>query len=358
MPVKLPVKEELPTSAMIPSAGATDKAFLDQIPLRVVMLLAAPYLAGKNPADAIRLAHKLYRESRFTGTLDILGEDADSVEDCEAAVTAYMSLIDDVGDNLLPVDSAQRQLTVSMKPSMFSITAPGARGGNDPNLDEAFERIRKVVEYGFRKGVKLTLEAEDHRWTDFHLETYFALINEGFTNLGTVLQSRLFRTRNDVRRFDERMRVRLVIGIYNEPAERAHTNKQVMKETLVEHAGELLQRGTYVEVASHDHTCIEHFFRDAAYPNRAPADRFETQFLLGVPRKKLQNGLVSGSYFEHFRQADSARSYFEELAATGVLVRLYLPFGKESVAGPYCKRRLKANPNMIGYGIKNFLHIE
>ena len=47
-----------------------------------------------------------------------------------------------------------------------------------------------------------------------------------------------------------------------------------------------------------------------------------------------------------------------ELARSGVLVRMYLPYGKEDVAGPYCKRRLQANPNMISYGIKNLLHIK
>ncbi len=39
----------------------------------------------------------------------------------------------------------------------------------------------------------------------------------GYENLGTVLQSRLFRTMQDIERFQEGMRVRLVIGIYQEP---------------------------------------------------------------------------------------------------------------------------------------------
>ncbi len=56
----------------------------------------------------------------------------------------------------------------------------------------------------------MTLEAEDHRWTNFQLESYFALVNAGYSNLGTVLQTRLFRTEKDLDRFDQRMRVRLV----------------------------------------------------------------------------------------------------------------------------------------------------
>jgi proline dehydrogenase len=359
MPVKLPLREDVQALEMAPSVGSQEPSLIDQIPLRVVLMLAAPYLAGRTSHDAIELAHRIYRENAFTATLDILGEDSQTVDDCEETVQAYKTLIDEVAANQLPA-GGRKQLTVSFKPSMFSIAAPSENGGTDPKLDDAYERIKKVVAYAQEKKINLTLEAEDHRWTDFHLESYFSLINEGYTNLGTVLQSRLFRTRNDIRRFDERMRVRMVIGIYNEPAEIAHTQKPVMKEVLVEEAAELLDRGVYVELASHDVSCIDNFMLTAAIPNRVPATQFETQFLLGVPRKKIQQGLISGSYFLELAETVPAedRGYLESLAQTGINVRLYLPYGTEKVAGPYCKRRLKANPNMIGFGIKNLLHIK
>lgn len=359
MPVKLPVRDEVQSLEMAPGAGSQEPSLIDQIPLRVVLMLAAPYLAGRTARDAIELAHKLYRENAFTGTLDILGEDSQTIDDCENAVEDYKTLINEVAAQQLPA-SGRKQLTISFKPSMFSIAPPSGRGGHDPKLDDAYERIRKVVAHGMEKKVNLTLEAEDHRWTDFHLETYFSLIEEGYTNLGTVLQSRLFRTRNDVRRFDERMRVRMVIGIYNEPAEISHTQKSVMKEVLIEEACELLERGTYVELASHDVHCVDNFMLNAVLPNHAPATQFETQFLLGVPRKKLQQALVSGSYFLELAESTSPenRAYLENLAKTGVTVRMYLPYGSDKVAGPYCKRRLKGNPNMIGFGIKNLLHLE
>src|SRR5438067_12047605 len=99
MPVKLPLREDFRTLEMAPSAGSQEPSLLDQIPSRIVLMLAAPYLAGRNSSDAINLAHRIYKQNEFTGTLDILGEDADTVDDCEKAVEAYLSLIDEVAAN-------------------------------------------------------------------------------------------------------------------------------------------------------------------------------------------------------------------------------------------------------------------
>lgn len=362
MPVELPVRVEPEAQEMVPIAGSTAPSIVDSIPLRIVLLLASPYLAGQTQEEAIKVAHRLYKSDRFSSTIDILGEDSETDEECEQAVSNYQALIEAVSKDRLPTDNFLEQASVSMKPSMFSTLAPQAErsASVSAELERAYERIKSVVDFARQHKVRVTLEAEDHRWTDFHLETYFSLINEGYTNLGTVLQSRLYRTRDDLKRFDERMRVRLVIGIYNEHAAIAQTAKPIMKDLLVADAGELANRGVYVEIATHDAGCLEAFFSKVAVPQRLPAGQFETQFLMGVPRKKLQLALKTGSYFRALAKGAEGEThrYLEELACQGTLVRLYLPFGRDNVAGPYCKRRLKANPNMIGYGIKNLLNIQ
>ncbi len=371
MPVKSPVEtttvsgtsssSESKAKELAVTAGSQKPSIVDTIPLPLVLMLAAPYLAGKTADSAITRAHKVFKDSRFTSTIDILGEDATTDADCDGYVLQYERLIDMVASAPLPVSRPQEQMTVSMKPSMFStVYPPAAVGPGAAELDKAFERIKRVTHYAKSKNVAMTLEAEDHNWADFHLETYFTLIEEGYTNLGTVLQARLFRTKQDVKRFDERMRVRMVIGIYNEPKEVAYTEKPIMKEFLIDYAGDLLKRGTYVELATHDADCLGKFFHQIAIPQRVPASCFETQFLLGVPRQKLEEGLVSGKYFIDLATEAGTRDaeYLSELARTGIPVRMYLPFGSDKVAGPYCKRRLKANPNMMAYGIKNLLHIQ
>ena len=360
MPVATPVKEKPVQENHGHAAAPSQLSIVDTLPVKLVMMLAAPYLAGKNADDALSKAHKVYKESKFCSTVDILGEDARVDEDCDQSVENYKRLIDMVAKNPIPCKTHREQITVSFKPSMFSIMSPASEASDrQKHLDRAYDRIESIVRHAKEKNINVTLEAEDHTWADFHLNTYFALIERGYLNCGTVIQSRLFRTAKDIQRFDERMRVRMVIGIYNEPADVALTEKPQMKQKAIEYARELLSRGTYVELASHDTDCMTGFIEDAVLPTRSPATQFEVQHLLGVPRKEIQEAFVSGKFFVDMaaNATGDRRDQLAELAKSGVLVRMYLPYGTDNVAGPYCKRRLKANPNMIGYGIKNFLHI-
>lgn len=365
MPVLAPTQESLAEKPMDSHKRDQQFSVVDALPLSLVLWLARPYLAGQTSVQAIDLAHEIYSRHKFASTIDILGEESRSDDDCEHAVAAYRQLIDGVAAKPINVSghfSKNAQMTISIKPSMFTVVEEVGGALTAKHLDRAYERIEALVGYAKSKQINMTLEAEDHRWTDFHLDTYVSLINKGYTNLGTVLQSRLFRTRNDLRRFDERMRVRMVIGIYQEPAEIAQTQKPVMKSLLVEYSKELLARGTYVEVASHDEKCQEQFIKEAVLPLKASATQFESQFLLGVPRKELEANLTSGSYFRRMLETNNElnaadKEHLEKLSATGELVRLYLPYGENKLSAAYCKRRLKANPNMALFGIKNLLRI-
>jgi proline dehydrogenase len=333
-------------------------SLVDLLPLNMVRHLASPYIAGNDSPAAITLAHELFEKHGIFSNFDILGEDVSLSSVADNYVTIYRNLIDALVGQKLQVEDMRKQISISMKPSMFSVTSPRPGRMCKLLLDETFDRIAQVVDYAFRNGVNMTLEAEDRRWTNFQLETYFALVQAGYTNLGTVLQTRLFRTAKDIERFDDKTRVRLVIGIYEEPAAIAYTDKRQMKSLLVDFAGKLLANGAYVELATHDSHYLQRFFAEIAIPRQLSTSRFETQFLLGVPREKLQAGLVNGSFFQSYRgsQYRNCASYLDALTNGGVLVRMYLPFGAPHVAGPYCKRRLRENHNLILYGIKNILH--
>jgi len=365
MALKTPVKEGLSNKmkqeSQPPAPKPPGKSIFDLIPVSLVLQLAKPYLAGETANDALKLARQLYLEDNYSATLDILGEDAANDSDCDASVLHYKQLIDAIVQSPLPLKEpvdARRNPTVSFKPSMFATKAPTVGQVRSVDLDKAYNRIETLVNYACERNVNVTLEAEDHRWTDFQLESYFSLIQSGYRNVGTVLQTRLFRTAKDIKRFDQRMRTRLVIGIYNEPAEVAHTNKAKMKELLVAYSRELLARGTYVEVATHDTKCLADFFAATVNDKVAP-DRFETQYLHGVPRRRFQQALISGQLFkgDEYKKIIEAKECLDRLAKEGVLVRMYLPFGEGKVSGAYCRRRLKENPNMITYGIKNLLGI-
>lgn len=333
---------------------------IDLLPTNIVLQLAAPYLAGWNSKEALAMAKSVWAKNNFAGTLDVLGEESASSEQCESYVQTYVDLIDHISNDPLSVQDKRYQLTISFKPSMFCVVSSPDTLPKQQYLDQGFSRMKQVVDYAKKRQVEITLEAEDHNWTDFHLESYFALLSAGYSNLGTVVQTRLHRTIRDLRRFDERTRVRLVIGIYNENAQIAYQSKQDMKEALIGCSRELLSKGAYVELATHDCRYIDKFFKNVVLPLHTAPNQFETQFLLGVPRLRLQQMLVNGEYFKQWHISNSAmanRSHLEMLAQSGTLVRLYLPFGAGEIASPYCKRRLQYNPHLIIYGIKNLLHI-
>lgn len=342
MPVEAPVKRRHSNLNMPEEkTKASNMNLIDKIPVDLVLFMASPYIAGEKPQDAVSMAHKLWNAHQFTSTLDILGEDMSSDADCDASVQNYKDLADQIALNPLPVQNQREQMTISLKPSMFSTKAPGQEGC-EPALARAFSRIESITAYAREKSINVTLEAEDYRWTDFHLNTYFDLLRKGYSNLGTVVQTRLFRSEKDIQRFSADLkgkRVRLVIGIYNESPKIAHTDKAIMKNLMVKYAEELLKMGVYVEFATHDEACIKSFINNVVIPQAISSDRFETQFLHGVPRDQLQNALTEGTS----GQVNPGK----------ILVRKYLPFGPGKVAGAYCRRRLKENPNMIGYGIKN-----
>ena len=85
------------------------------------------------------------------------------------------------------------------------------------------------------------------------------------------------------------------------------------------------------------------FLPDVVLPLRIPANQFETQFLLGVPRLRLQQMLTSGEYFKQWNMSNTTaadRSHLETLAQSGTLVRLYLPFGSGRSGQPVLQAAL------------------
>lgn len=332
-------------------------AIVNMMPNPFVKLFAKPYVAGSSVADAISTARQLHAERRIAATLDVLGEAASDEAQIQTALELYRRTIDAIVDAGAAgaFSSGQRRPSVSLKPSTFTVTHRDAKGDLAATTDRVrcHENIADLVRYAAERDVALTIDMEDHAWVDFTLGCYQKLLDEGLTNVGTVLQSMLFRTRDDVQRFDARARVRLVIGIYREPASIAHTAKRDMKRRLVEHAEALLDRGVLVEFATHDEEYLFRFLKEVVVARGIGPDRFEVQMLLGVPRTRVQDQLVDGSYFQRPELGDTAAL---EPLRKGVLTRLYVPFAigwDQALA--YCKRRLNENPNIVWYGIKNLV---
>lgn len=167
MPVEAPTREAVVETNTAVALPTKRKTAVDFLPAKLVLTLASPYLAGRAADQAIAIAHQLYQRNRFASTLDILGEDAQRDEDCEASVQNYIQLVDAVCANPVAVEKPRQQLTISFKPSMFSTMAPKPGNESRKALDDAFDRIMRVVDYGAKHKINMTLEAEDHRWSTF-----------------------------------------------------------------------------------------------------------------------------------------------------------------------------------------------
>ncbi|MBX7183734.1 MAG: proline dehydrogenase family protein [Vicinamibacteria bacterium] len=290
------------------------RAVIDLMPAPLVRTFAAPYIAGKGVSSGVAKADDLHKRLGLYSTLDLLGEEVFLREDVEATVQVYFRMIEALKD--------RPYASISLKPTQIGI---------NQTLSYCQDNLRRITAAAAAHGMRITLDMEDRTLTDASLVMYKAVRSE-FDNIGIVLQSRLFRTPDDIKSLHARpCRVRICIGIYKERAEVALQDKPDMKERLFEQVQLLLDHGHYPEIATHDEPlvrrCIEHLDKRGV-----AKDAYEFQMLLGVPRGELQG----------------------EIVKRGQIMRLYVPFAEDwKYATRYLKRRLAANPAMAFMVMKN-----
>lgn len=296
------------------------------IPPFLVRFFARPYVAGDSLAKAVDVAAGLWRDRRLLTTLDLLAEDIHHDDQAQRNLETYLQMVDVVAaDNRL---TGAAQPTLSLKPSSYT-THPMQRGGDAAGSLQAIERI---VERASERGVQVTVDMESHHWTDFTLAALQRLHAAGHRHVGCVLQTRLNRTEQDLDKLPPGIRVRLVIGIYREPADIAIADKKAMKQRLLDLGEQLLRRGHYVEFATHDDGYVRSFLEQVVPKTGVGPDRYEVQMLYGVPREKL----------------------LRDLCDRGVKCRLYVPFALSwAMAIEYLRRRLDEYPAMMFLVSKN-----
>lgn len=298
------------------------------IPPPLVRFFAKPYVAGDSLAKAVEVAAKLYAEEGYLSSLDLLAEGIETAAQVEKNVDTYLRMIDAVAADPRFATPASRP-SVSLKPSSYT-TAPMEEGGDAAGSLAAMQRI---VERAAERGVAVTVDMESRHWTDFTLDCLRTFHDAGHEHVGAVLQTRLHRTREDLDRLPAAIRVRLVIGIYCEPEDLALSDKGAMKERMLEYARLLLERGHYVEFATHDEAYIQRFLSEVVEPMGVGPERFELQLLYGVPRARLCGDLMQ----------------------RGLRVRLYVPFAEGwAMAIAYLRRRLDECPAMAWLVLKNW----
>jgi proline dehydrogenase len=272
---------------------------------------ARRFIAGETIEEAIGAARSL--EGRgLSQTLDYLGESADTLEAAEEATRAYGQILDRIVES-----GAGRNISLKL-----------TQLGLDVSREAAQTNLRRILEPAKTEGFFVRIDMENSPYTEATLEIFEALWDQGFTNLGVVLQSALFRTAQDLPRVVGRgARVRLVKGAYQEAAEIAYQRKADVDAAYVMQMQYLLRDGTFPALATHDVEIIEAAKAFVAKEGIAK-ERFEFQMLYGV-RRDLQSALVKDGYG----------------------VRVYIPFGRQWF--PYFMRRLGERPANVAFVLKS-----
>jgi proline dehydrogenase len=279
---------------------------------------AERFVAGETLEAAIAAA-KACNADGLSVSLDYLGESVASREEAKAASDMAIECLEAIQRE--GIDG-----NISIKPTQVGL-----------DIDEDFCRrnvarvLDRARELGDGEGeIFVRLDMESSEYTEPTIRLFEALWAEGYRNTGTVVQSALRRTPDDVERLVATgSRVRLVKGAYKEPSEVAFPAKSTVDQKFVEEMKVLLERGNFPAIATHDEEMIR-ATRHWAWEIGVPKESFEFQMLYGV-RRDLQH----------------------RLREEGYNVRVYIPFGDSWY--PYLMRRLAERPANVVFMAGNIM---
>jgi len=285
------------------------------MPGSIVWIFSKRYIAGENLEDAVNLVKSL-NEKEIYATIDVLGEAIKNKDEALEDKSKCLEVLDAIKDNNLMAN-------LSIKPTQMGL-----------GLDEdfAYQQVSELVEKAKDMNNFLRIDMEDSPHTDSTLLLYKRL-KEKFNNVGVVIQSYLKRSYNDVVDLNRlNANYRLCKGIYIEPSEIAYNDRQKIRDNYIKILEEILKKGNYVGIATHDEYLINESYR-LIKELHIHKDKFEFQMLLGV-REDLR----------------------DKINADGYKIRIYVPFGKDWYK--YSIRRLQENPQIAGFIVKNLLGIK
>lgn len=274
---------------------------------------ARRFIAGESVAEAIEAARALEAHG-LTVTLDLLGEAVAARDAALRAVEQYIA-------SMAAIARAGVGRNISLKLTQLGLTIDRAT---------TVDNLRRVLDAAAADEFFVRIDMENSPYTDATLDILDTLWQQGHRHVGTVIQSYLKRSTDDIRRLNALgSRVRLVKGAYKEPKNVAYQMKSEVDAAFIALMRLLLDEGTYPAIATHDPSMIDATKAYAKSKGHAN-DRFEFQMLYGI-RRDLQAALVKEGY----------------------RVRVYVPFGKQWY--PYFMRRLGERPANVAFVLRGIV---
>lgn len=275
---------------------------------RVAKSFANRFVAGETLDSALAAVTRLNARG-ITASLDLLGESVHNEAEARAAGDAYVRMLD-------RIHQQKADANVSVK-----LTAMGLDISEDLCVSIMHRILQRARDYN--SFVRIDMESSDYtqRTLDLFEQRLYPAYREA---VGIVLQSYLYRTPADVERANHlKARVRLCKGAYKEPETVAYPAKKDVDSTYVRCMHDLMLKGNYPGIATHDEAIIKEAKRFAK-EKKIASDRYEFQMLYGV-RRDLQDRLVREGY----------------------QMRVYVPFGTQWY--PYLMRRLAERPANVAF---------
>ena len=263
---------------------------------------ASRFVAGETLDECVVVLRRLNDQGLYANTT-LLGEGVLEPGETEAVVTAYREIIDRIADEQLLANVALKLTHL----------------GLDVAEELALRNVRTLVERATERDGFIRIDMEESSYVDATLRIYRRLREDGFERVGTVLQSCLYRTPDDLAALlPLKPNLRLVKGAYLESHDVAFAHKTEVDDAYGRLMERMLLEAEHTAIATQDERLIE---RAIAYTTDKgiDRDRFEFQMLYGV-RPQLQLDLVRRGY--------------KVLVAT--------PFGPDWY--PYLMRRLGERP--------------
>jgi proline dehydrogenase len=288
--------------------GAADNPQVRRVVSKHGMRLGGSrFVAGETMDDCVRVLRELNDRGLYANTT-LLGEAVRDEDEARAVADEYIVLVDRLVAETLRANVALKLTHLGLELSE----------------ELAYGNLRRIVE----RGSFIRIDMEQSAFVDPTLRLYRRLRDDGFDNVGTVLQAYLYRTEADLESLlPLQPNLRLVKGAYLEPPDVAYPKKADVDAAYVRLLETMLRAGGYTAIATHDETIIEHAIRFAD-EHALPNDTFEFQMLYGV-RPQLQL----------------------DLAARGYKVLVATPYGPEWY--PYLMRRLGERPANALFLLRN-----
>ena len=281
------------------------------LPKVFVRLVASPYIAGITDDEMLLNVQKLNNKG-YDVAIDILGEHVETEQEATEITERYANLYDRI---------ASQKLKANLSIKLSHI-------GQDLGYDFVKSNLMILVNSAKKHNNFLRLDMENSPYTSETINLYKKAF-ESYSNVGIVLQAYMHRSKDDLDKLaNEKFNVRICKGIYIESEDIAFRDYQKIRDNYIVLVQQALIKGAYVGIASHDEYLIDKLYLWIK-ENQIPTTQYEFQILHGVPmEKKLQ-----------------------QLIKEGNKVRVYVPYGDNWY--DYSVRRLKENPKMAGYIIKN-----